>query len=155
MTNVSIGPAQRDELPQILELLDEGGLPPDGLEKRLPTILVARLEGRIVGSAVLELYGSAALLRSVAVRWDLRPTGLGRRLTESAMQLSRELGAEVAYLLAETADLFFHRFGFKPTLRSEVPASVRRSVEFTSACSASAMRLFERSRTICAEELLE
>ncbi|HEX4992740.1 MAG TPA: arsenic resistance N-acetyltransferase ArsN2 [Rubrobacteraceae bacterium] len=138
MTDVSIGPAQRDELPQVLELLEEGGLPPDGLEERLPTILVARLEGRIVGSAALELYGSAALLRSVAVRRDLRGTGLGRRLTESAVQISRELGAEEAYLLTETADLYFPRFGFKPIPRSEVPASVRRSVEFTSACPASA-----------------
>jgi N-acetylglutamate synthase-like GNAT family acetyltransferase len=58
---------------------------PTGLEVRLPTILVARLEGRIVGSSALELYGTAALLQSVAVRWDLRPTGLGRRLTESAV----------------------------------------------------------------------
>jgi hypothetical protein len=36
-----------------------------------------------VGSAALELYGSAALLRSVSVRRDLRGTGLGRRLTDT------------------------------------------------------------------------
>ena len=68
MTDVSIGPAQRDELPQILELLEEGGLPPDALEERLPTILVARLEGRIVGSAALELYARAdGLLIAIVV----------------------------------------------------------------------------------------
>lgn len=33
MTDVSIGPAQRYELPQVLKLLEEGGLPPDGLEE--------------------------------------------------------------------------------------------------------------------------
>ena len=44
MTHVSIGFAQRDELSKILQLLEEGGLPPDGLEVRFPTILVARLE---------------------------------------------------------------------------------------------------------------
>jgi amino-acid N-acetyltransferase len=148
MTDVSIGPAQRDELPQVLELLEEGGLPPDGLEERLPTILVARLEGRIVGSAAVKLYGSAALLRSVAVRWDLRGTGLGRRLTESAVQISRALGAEEAYLLTETADHFFPRFGFKPIPRSEVPASVRRSVEFTSACPASARAMMLALRAL-------
>jgi amino-acid N-acetyltransferase len=135
---VSIGPASREELPRIVELLDDGGLPPDGLEDHLPTILVARLHGRVVGSAALELYGSAALLRSVVVRRDLRGTGLGSRLTEAALRLSRELGVAEAYLLTETADLFFPRFGFRNIPRSRVPSSVRSSVEFTSACPASA-----------------
>ena len=55
MTDVSIGPARRDERPRILELLEEVGLPPDGLANHLSTTLVA-------------------LLRSVAVRRDLRST---------------------------------------------------------------------------------
>jgi amino-acid N-acetyltransferase len=135
---VSIGPASREELPRIVELLDDGGLPPDGLEDHLPTILVARLHGRVVGSAALEFYGTAALLRSVVVRRDLRGTGLGSRLTEAALRLSREFGVAEAYLLTETADLFFPRFGFRNISRSRVPSSVRSSVEFTSACPASA-----------------
>ncbi len=138
MKEVSIGPASREELPRIVELLDDGGLPPDGLEDHLPTILVARLHGRVVGSAALELYGTAALLRSVVVRRDLRGTGLGSRLTEAALRLSREFGVAEAYLLTETADLFFPRFGFRNIPRSRVPSSVRSSVEFTSACPASA-----------------
>ena len=138
MKEVSIGPASREELPRIVELLDDGGLPPDGLEDHLPTILVARLHGRVVGSAALELYGTAALLRSVVVRRDLRGTGLGSRLTEAALRLSSELGAAEAYLLTETADLFLPRFGFRNIPRSRVPSSVRSSVEFTSACPASA-----------------
>ena len=79
-----------------------------------------------------------AWLRSVAVARDLRDTGLGRRLTEAALDLSRHLGVEEAYLLTETADLFFPHFGFRPIPRSEVPRSVQRSVEFTVACPASA-----------------
>ena len=138
MKDVSIGPASREDLPEIMELLEDGGLPPDGLEGHLPTILVARMRGRVVGSAALELYGSAALLRSVVVRRDLRGTGLGSRLTEAALQLSRELGVAEAYLLTETADLFFPRFGFRNIPRSRVPSSVRSSVEFTSACPAGA-----------------
>jgi len=129
MTEVSIGPARQDELPRILALLEEGGLPPDGLENHLSTTVVARREGRVVGSAALELYGPAALLRSVAVRRDLRGSGLGCRLTEATLELSRGLGVEETYLLTETADLFFPRFGFRP---------IPRSVEFTSACPVSA-----------------
>jgi len=93
-----------------------------------------------VGSAGLEHYEPAALLRSVAVRRDLRGTGLGRRLTEATLELSRNLVVAEAYLLTETADLFFPRFRFRPIPRSGVPLGVRRSVEFTStsACPASA-----------------
>jgi amino-acid N-acetyltransferase len=91
-----------------------------------------------VGCAALELYGCVALLRSVAAARDLRGTGLGWRLTEAALELFRHLDVEEAYLLTETADLFFPRFGFRPILRSEVPRSIQRSVEFTSACPASA-----------------
>lgn len=138
MTDVFIGLARRDELPRILELLEEDGLPPDGLGDHLSTTLVARREGRVVGSAALELYGPAALLRSVVVGRDLRSTGLGRRLTGAALELSRALDVEDTYLLTETADLFFPRFGFRPIPRSEVPRTVQRSVEFTSACPASA-----------------
>jgi len=99
---------------------------------------VARLEGRVVGSAGLEHYEPAALLRSVAVRQDLRGTGLGRRLTEATLELSRNLVVAEAYLLTEAADLFFLRFRFRPIPRSGLPLGVRRSVAFTSACPASA-----------------
>ena len=53
MTEVPIGPARWEELPQILELLDEADLPQDGLESHLSTTPVARLKGRVVGSAGL------------------------------------------------------------------------------------------------------
>ena len=138
MTDVSIGPARRDELPRILELLEEGGLPRDDLANHLSTTLVARSEGRVMGCATLELYGRVALLRSVAVARVFRGTGLGRRLTETALELSQHLDADEAYLLTETAELFFPRFGFRPIPRSEVPRSVQRSVEFTAARPASA-----------------
>jgi amino-acid N-acetyltransferase len=148
VTNISVGPARRDDLPRILALLEEAGLPPDGLEDHLSTALVARRGGQVVGSAALELFGTTALLRSVAVTRDLRGTGLGSRLTGAALRLSRELGAAEAYLLTETADLFFARFGFRPIPRSHEPRSVRSSVEFTSACPASARAMALDLRTV-------
>jgi amino-acid N-acetyltransferase len=147
VTDLSIGPARRDEIPRILELLEEAGLPPDGLTNHHSTTLVARRDGQVVGSAALELYGQAALLRSVAVAKVLRGTGLGRRLTEAALALSRDFDVEETYLLTETADHYFPRFGFRPIPRSEVPRNVQSSVEFTSACpdTARAMVLDLRS----------
>ena len=82
------------------------------------------------------------------MRRDLRGTGLGGRLTEAALELSRNLAIAEAYLLTETADLFFPRFGFRPLPRSEVSLGVRRSVEFTSACPASARAMVLELRTM-------
>jgi amino-acid N-acetyltransferase len=141
MTKLSIEPARREELSRIFELRQESDPPPDGFEDHLLTNLFARHEDQVVGSAALELYGSAALLRSVAVSWSLRGSGIGYRLTEAALELSRDYGIEEVYLLTETADLFFPRFGFRQIPRSEVPHNVQSSIEFTSACPASAMVL--------------
>lgn len=135
---MSVEPAARGDLPEILALLEANGLPPDGLEDHLGSAIVAREAGRVVGSAAVGLYGSRALLRSVAVNEVYRGGGLGQYLTRQALELARERGISEALLLTETADEFFLRFGFEPVERSTVPEDVRGSVEFVSACPESA-----------------
>jgi len=143
---VSIGRATADDLPDVLALLENNGLPKDGVAEHLATVLVAREEKRTVGSAALELYGRVALLRSVAVDRSFRGGGIGQRLTRSALDLAVKSEVTTVYLLTESASEFFTRFGFKPTSRSEVPPAVQRSVEFTSACPASALVMMMRLR---------
>jgi amino-acid N-acetyltransferase len=48
-------------------------------------------------------------------------------------------GVRRVFLLTETAADFFPRFGFRPVARTAVPAAVQQSVEFSSACPASAL----------------
>ena len=133
-----IGPAVREDLPAIVALLAQSELPEEGVGETLTTMLVSREEGHVVGSAAVELPGGSALLRSVAVSQGARGGGVGRRLVRLALALARDRGAEKAYLPTETADTYFPRFGFAPVERSEVPEDVRSSVEFVSACPASA-----------------
>jgi amino-acid N-acetyltransferase len=111
------------------------------LPPHVGTALVARLDGEVVGSAALEHYRDAALLRSVAVAPSIQGRGLGCRLTEAALQLARDLGVTRVYLLTETAAEFFPRFGFGVVDRAQVPPAVRRSAEFTSACPESALAM--------------
>lgn len=143
MSDIVISPLNHDDLGVLLALLEQSGLPKDGLADHIATTFVARERGKIVGSAALELYGNAAFLRSVAVEPTRRGQGLGQRLTAAALDLANERGVQAVYLLTETADGFFARFGFRLVERAEVPSTVQRSVEFTSACpaSAKAMRL--------------
>jgi amino-acid N-acetyltransferase len=132
MTTISIEPANQNDLPAILDLLATCQLPQEGLSEHLATTLVARNDKTIVGNVALEVYGSAALLRSVAVAPTFRGRGLGQQLTQAALALAGQLKINCIYLLTETAGDFFPKFGFHPIDRSGVAPAVRGSLEFTS-----------------------
>ena len=138
---ITIGAARNSDLPAVLALLERSGLPQEGLSEHVATTLVARSSDAVIGSAALELYDGAALLRSVAVDSTLRGQGLGQRLTRAALDLARQHGVATVYLLTETAGDFFPRFGFHPTERASVERAVQQSVEFISSCPASAQVL--------------
>ena len=136
--NVDIARAVAEDGPSILQLLRSAELPIDGLLDHLDTAFVARIDGRIVGCAALETYEDGALLRSVAVAPGVQGQAIGRRLVDAAIGLAESLGAPAVYLLTTTAGRYFPKLGFLPITRAQVPASVRESVEFRSACPASA-----------------
>jgi amino-acid N-acetyltransferase len=139
-----IDAAQPAEADALFRLLEENHLPLDGLENHLATTLVAREDGKIVGSAALEVYADGALLRSVAVAPALQGQGLGSQLTGAALRLAQDLHVPAVYLLTTTAERYFPKFGFERIDRDDVPATVRTSVEFTSACPSSAAVLRKR-----------
>ena len=132
--DVTIGTAKQEELPNILALLDECELPREGLADHLPTTLVARRGEEIVGCSALELYREFALLRSVAVKSSFRQRGLALSLTKAALDIAKHHQVTNIYLLTETAEPFFSKIGFVPVPRSNVPQTIKRSVEFTTLC---------------------
>jgi amino-acid N-acetyltransferase len=127
------------DLPEICALLERLHLPLAGVDEHLPTMLVAREGKRIVGTAGLELYADGALLRSVGVESHQQGRRLGHQLTDAALDLASTHGVNTIFLLTTTAERFFPKFGFEPITRDQVPPSVRESVEFQSACPASAI----------------
>jgi amino-acid N-acetyltransferase len=130
-----------DDGPAILELLSESGLPVDGLLDHLSTAFVARADSRVVGCAALEVYPDGALLRSVAVAAAVKSQGIGSQLTSVALDLARTLDMPAVYLLTTTAESFFPKFAFERVARSDVPLSLQTSVEFRSACPATAVAM--------------
>jgi len=137
----SVVRAAARDLPDILALLEESRLPVAGIDRHVATALIARDSGRLVGCAAVEVYGSAGLLRSVAVAPDRRGTGLGRELTGAALELARERGVKDVYLLTTTADRFFPRFGFAVIPRNQIDPALQRSEELRGACPASAVAM--------------
>ena len=131
--------ARPDDIAGVIDLLKQSKLPLDDIERHAATMVVAKDTGRVVGSAALEVYADGALLRSVAVASELQGHGLGRRLTNAALELAQELRMPALFLLTTTAENYFPAFGFERIDRSAVPSSVQASVEFTSACPSSAV----------------
>jgi amino-acid N-acetyltransferase len=127
-----------EDQPRVMQLLKDNRLPTDGLADHLGTAVVARIGTRVVASAALEIYSDGALLRSVAVEAALRGNGFGEQIVRAALDLARQQGTRSVYLLTTTAEDFFPRFGFRRIGRADVPLGVQASVEFRSACPASA-----------------
>ena len=146
--SLAIRPAAVDDLHAIVSLLRSRDLPVDGFADLLRAaperVLVAELNDVVVGSAALDVHGTHALLRSVAVARDLSALGVGTRLVNDVLAMARSVGISSLYLLTTTADAWFPKFGFTVTTRDAVPASIASTVEFTSACPSSAVVMTTR-----------
>jgi N-acetylglutamate synthase-like GNAT family acetyltransferase len=129
------------ERADVLALVGTCGLPADGLADHWDTTWVAVDPAEpsvVLGSVALEIYGSAALLRSLAILESRRSRGLGHALYEFAMARAADLGVEKAIILTTTAESFFARRGFVVIAREAVPQGLRASAEFRGACPSSA-----------------
>jgi len=137
----TVGAATAGDLPEVRELLQAASLPVGGVDAAGVSLWVARDDGRIVGSAALEVHATAGVLRSVCVASPARGTGVGERLVDRCIEEARSRGLVALYLLTETAADWFPRFGFARSDRAAVPEAVARSVEFASLCPASAVTM--------------
>ncbi len=133
--------ARSSDLAAVLALLTQVGLPQEGVTALLATMVVAREAGLVRGCAALEVYGTVALLRSVAVDPAFRGRGLGQQLVEERLREARRRGIQEVYLLTETAQDYFPRFGFYPIDHAAVVPAIHTSVEWTSACPQTAQAM--------------
>lgn len=138
MPGPAIETAEPRDIEAIRALLVDLGLPASDLGAASQHFIVAREGGSLVGCVGLEIHGSAALLRSLAVEPARQGAGVGRALYRRALAEARSRGVTALYLLTTTADRYFAREGFATIGREEVPAAVRASAEFGALCPASA-----------------
>jgi HAD superfamily hydrolase (TIGR01457 family) len=132
-------PATADEVNGIGSLLASAGLTSDGIERRLDHTLVSRDGDGVPATACLEPVGHSGILRSVAVRADLRGSGLGMLVSAAALRQGRARGIVTFALFTETAAHFFELLGFQKTERSDLPEEVRTSRHATEECARSAV----------------
>ena len=142
--NVELGTlreAREQDLPGVEALLGSFNLAMAGVAQHLPGFLVLEDAGRIVASAGVELYGSAALLRSVAVAEAFRNRGLGEAMVTQLLHRARSRGVRTVYLLTTTAQQYFQRLGFETVPREAVDPAVTASAEFGDSCCATAVAM--------------
>jgi amino-acid N-acetyltransferase len=144
----SIRHATRDDLPAIERLLTETDLPTAGVAEivgaRPDDFFVAETNDdarQLVAVAGMELCCDDALLRSVAVQPEWRKHGLGRELVQRIVSHAEQRGIGALYLLTTTAEHYFPRFGFGLVERSTVPSEIAETLEFKSACPATAVAM--------------
>ncbi len=140
---ITVRLATSQDLYAVVSLLRARELPTDGVADLLRATpqhaLLAELNGQVVGCGALDVHGSSALLRSVAVARDLATLGVGSRLVMDLIALARTKSLASLYLLTSTADQWFPRFGFTVVERTMVPADIGSTIEFTKACPSSAI----------------
>ncbi|HYK41867.1 MAG TPA: arsenic resistance N-acetyltransferase ArsN2 [Thermoanaerobaculia bacterium] len=120
-------------------LLRRSGLPVNGLADHFSRALVAEDDGAVIGCVALEMYGEVALLRSLAVEEGRRGERLGERLSAAALAAAKAAGVRDVYLLTQTAEKFFPRFGFAVEERALAPQVLSRSEEFRGNCCPTAV----------------
>jgi glycerol-1-phosphatase len=135
--------AAAEDLPGLVGLLGAAGLSADGVQGRLDQTLVSDEPGpggapRPTATACLQVVEGFGILRSVAVRNDLRHGGLGMLATAAAVGRARSLGASHISLFTETAAGFFGRLGFRAVERDALPEPVTSSRHAAEECAASA-----------------
>ncbi|MBS1188198.1 MAG: GCN5-related N-acetyltransferase [Burkholderiaceae bacterium] len=97
--------------------------------------------GKAVAVIGLEKLTDVGLLRSLTVAEAFRGQGLAQRLVAYVERMALDENLKAIYLLTQTAAQFFEKLGFTPLSRSEAPAAIQTSSQFSCLCPDSAALL--------------
>ena len=131
--------AHPGDKPIVQQLLAACALPfEDITPAHLQHFLVVPYQTNLVGVIGLELLGSFALLRSLAVHIDFRGQKIASQLTKRAEAYAQSHEVKSLYLLTTTAEGFFTKQGYHTMDRNAVPVVVRETTEFRCICPSTA-----------------
>lgn len=123
--------AKEEDIPLIVELLKENGLPFSDITLKRDSLFLARSNGAVVGIGGVEILGEYALLRSLAVVREERNRGYGRAVARTLIHHARKAGVKDLYLLTTTAAPFFEGLGFERIPRDRAPEAITLTSEFS------------------------
>ncbi|MCG8606426.1 arsenic resistance N-acetyltransferase ArsN2 [bacterium] len=140
---LEIRQAVEQDYDSISALLKDSALPVKGVSENLQHFIVLTENEQPIGTIGLEMCGSKALLRSMAVSKERQGNGYGSRLCREILDYATEKGLTEVYLLTETAVDFFAARGFVVISREQADEAVQATEEFSRLCpsTATCMRL--------------
>ena len=138
-----IAPLKRSHIFDIEALLERCNLPFSDCGEHIQNFVGVIKSDNLIAIGALQYEDSVVLLRSIAVHPDYRGQGLASAMTCHLIEQARSREVRQLYILTETAESYFSRFGFYPISRQVVPASIQATQQFESLCpsNAQAMRL--------------
>ena len=131
---ISYRTASVEELPAIIQLLDECKLPHSDIMPGKQQFVVAEIDRKIIGCAGYESYTENGLFRSLAVKPLYRNMSIAQTMIDNIFALAQEQGIKEFFLLTTTADKLFGKLGWEIINRNDVPANIANSTEFASIC---------------------
>ena len=128
-------------LSDVEALLQKCELPYQDCKEHIDKFFGISSGGKLVVIGALQIKGATALLRSIAVPPENRGLGLAEAMTRHLLGVARSNEVSELYLLTETAEAYFTRFGFYPVVRDRVPAEIKSTRQFESLCPSSAQAM--------------
>ena len=138
--DIVIRPGLASDLDTAKTWLAGESLPVDDLTaEHMDTFLIATQAGTPLGMIGLEKFAAIGLLRSLYVEDSARGGGLGGQLLFALQDLATSKGIVELWLLTIDADQFFARYDFNVVERTEAPAAIQSTAEFSFLCPGDAV----------------
>lgn len=139
MMDINYRTAEVSELSEIIILLDNNNLPTADISSSDIKLFVGDYNNSIIGVIGIEIYSRIGLLRSLAVDDNFKNLNIGKTLVINLLSYCKQNYIESLYLLTETAERYFEKFGFITIDRSIVPETIKQSKEYKEICPVSAV----------------
>lgn len=148
----SLRQARPEDLQSVCEILAAAELPTEDVSvEMLNGFIICAQDGAVFGVVGVEIYGTRALLRSLAVDEACRSQGIAARLLAAVEMRARQSGVLQLFALTVTAQRYLENHGYVRIERSQVPDAIQAHAQFRHLCPETAICLaksLESSRAL-------
>ena len=128
------------EILEVETLLKSSSLPSSDLRSNTAIQLYGTFQKeKLIACVGVEIYAETALLRSLAVDSNNKQRGIGRSLLEYVENVCKHNGVQEIFLLTETAEKYFEKFGYTVHDRQNAPRSIKNTTQFSTLCPSSSI----------------